>query len=277
MDVESSRGDPAYFALPDGSPGSSLFVTLARTDLDARSVAAGAWTQAGYDIRFDWGAAGAADAAAHGTLVVVDVLLFTTAVGVAVEQGTIVHPAPPRCRGRAARRGGRRRARGRPPRGDREPPRSLRPRAAGGTGAFAPGLPSPNGSAIAAVAAAAPTVVAGSLRNARALGAGSRAPGAGHGDRRGRALAGGVVAAGLGGSARRGAVLAALGGSGQSPEAAAAATAFEATRSVADGLRGCASGLELIEAGFGDDVEVAVEAAASEVVPVLVDGAFRAG
>ncbi len=243
-------------------------------------MAAGAWTQAGYDIRFDWGAAGAAHAAAHGTLVVVDVLSFTTAVGVAVEQGTIVHPAP--ARDAAAARlaeavggvlaAGRREA-------TASHPWSLSPAAL--RAAPAPShlvLPSPNGSAIAAVAAAAPTVVAGSLRNARALGAWLR-------ERRGPVT---VIAAGERwpeGSLRpaledllgAGAVLAALGGSGQSPEAAAARAAFEATRSVADALRGCASGLELIEAGFGDDVEVAVEAAASEVVPVLVDGAFRAG
>jgi len=44
---------------------------------------------------------------------------------------------------------------------------------------------------------------------------------------------------------------------------------------VPDAVRGCASGLELVRAGFGEDVEVAVEADASSVVPLLVDAAFR--
>ncbi len=248
-------------------------------------MAAGAWTQAGYDIRFDWGAAGAAHAAARGILGVVDGLSFTTAVGVAVERGTIVHPAP--ARDAAAARlaeavGGllaadRREA-------TESHPWSLSPAAL--RAAAAPShlvLPSPNGSAIAAAAAAAPapaaapTVVAGSLRNGRALGAWLR-------ERQGPVT---VIAAGErwpDGSLRpaledllgAGAVIAALGGSGESPEATAARVVFEATRSVADAVRRCASGVELIEAGFGDDVEVAVEAAASEIVPVLVDGAFRA-
>ena len=75
-----------------------------------------------------------------------------------------------------------------------------------------------------------------------------------------------------------GAVLAALaarGGSTESPEAAAARTAYETTNSVADVIRRCASGVELADAGFAEDVDVAVDTDASHVVPVLRDGAFQ--
>ncbi len=96
-----------------------------------------------------------------------------------VEQGTIVHPAP--ARDAAAARlaeavggvlaAGRREA-------TASHPWSLSPAAL--RAAPAPShlvLPSPNGSAIAAVAAAAPTVVAGSLRNARRSARGSASAG----------------------------------------------------------------------------------------------------
>lgn len=235
------------------------------------------WAQDGYDVRFDWGAAGAAQAG--GTLVVVDVLSFTTSVSVAVERGTAVIPCAWRD-GRAealARDAGARLAVGRravTP----EHPWSLSPAAL--RAAPAPErlvLPSPNGSAIAA-AAGAGTVVAACLRNASAVARwiGAAAPVT-------------VVAAGErwpDGSLRpaledllgAGAVLAALAGrtrAALSPEAAATAAAYGATHPVADAVRRCASGVELAEAGFGADVDVAVEADSSQVVPVLRDGAFR--
>ncbi len=99
-------------------------------------------------------------------LVVVDVLSFTTTVGVAVERGVAVYPAAPgdvpRVPG-AAVAAGRREA-------TAERPWSLSPSAM--RAAPAPSglvLPSPNGAAISAAAGAA-TVVAASLRNARAVG-----------------------------------------------------------------------------------------------------------
>ncbi len=70
-------------------------------------------------------------------------------------------------------------------------------------------------------------------------------------------------------------MLSALGASGASPDAVAARAAYEGTRDVAGAVRACASGVELIADGFGEDVEIAVELDASDVVPVLVDGAFR--
>jgi 2-phosphosulfolactate phosphatase len=77
-----------------------------------------------------------------------------------------------------------------------------------------------------------------------------------------------------------GAVLAALAQHGtyrESPEAAGARAAYEGARSVPDAVRRCASGVELTDAGFGEDVEVAVEVDASSVVPVLTGGAFQSG
>jgi 2-phosphosulfolactate phosphatase len=164
-------------------------------------------------------------------------------------------------------------------------------------------LPSPNGSAICAAAAGgagvglsagagiglgvgAVTVIAGCLRNAAAVGrflSGSPGPVT-------------VVAAGErwpDGSLRpaledllgAGAILAALrdaaaardAGAGTfSPEAEAARACFEATADVAAAVSGCASGRELIEGGFGEDVAIATEIGACLVVPVLTDGAYTA-
>ena len=141
-------------------------------------------------------------------------------------------------------------------------------------------LPSPNGSSICfALADSGATVVGASLRNATAVArwcAGA-----------GRPVA--VVAAGErwpDGSLRpavedlwgAGAVLAGLVDLGQtdlSPEARVAEQAFRAVApDLADQLRGCVSGRELIDGGFGADVEIAVELDASDVVPVLDGEAF---
>ena len=60
------------------------------------------------------------------------------------------------------------------------------------------------------------------------------------------------------------------------PEAIAAAAAFRAVQGgVGAALRACASGRELIDAGYPDDVEIAAELDRSASVPVLRDGAFR--
>jgi 2-phosphosulfolactate phosphatase len=62
-----------------------------------------------------------------------------------------------------------------------------------------------------------------------------------------------------------------------SPEATAAQAVFAglSKRALADMIRSCGSGQELIAAGFADDVEVAVEADTSGVVPALLGGCFQ--
>lgn len=73
------------------------------------------------------------------------------------------------------------------------------------------------------------------------------------------------------------AALAQRGTPSESPEAAGARAVYEATLSVPDAVRRCASGVELATTGFGDDVDVAIEVDASSAVPVLVDSAFTNG
>ncbi len=243
-----------------------------------------AWAQSAYDVRFDWGATGAAALRADGgPLVVVDVLSFTTSVSVAAERGTAVIPAAWRDT-RAESLAQELDARLAVGRRNATPshPWSLSPAAL--RAAPAPErlvLPSPNGSAIAAAAPDDGTVVAACLRNASAvarwlasrcrpepltvIAAGERWPD-------------GTLRPALEDLLGAGAVIAALSEQTAlrlSPEAAAAAAAFRAGGSVADAVRGCASGVELAAGGFADDVEIAVESDSSRVVPVLRDGAFR--
>ncbi|MEW2136518.1 2-phosphosulfolactate phosphatase [Streptomyces sp. NPDC005409] len=243
--------------------------------------------QAGHGVRFEWGPAGAALLAKDtACLVVVDVLSFTTSVTVAVESGIRVFPYRWRDETAAAFADqvgaslavGRSKATG-------TSPWSLSP-AALQRAPFTPRLvlPSPNGSTIAA-AAGDSTVVAGSLRNSTAVG--RWLADRGYGTAEQPAV---VVAAGErwpDGSLRpaledllgAGAVIAALRRCGRdqlSPEAAMAAAAFDGVEDVGVAIADCASGRELIEWGYADDVAIATELDASEVVPVLTGGAFSA-
>ncbi|WP_031004646.1 2-phosphosulfolactate phosphatase [Streptomyces sp. NRRL F-5727] len=238
-------------------------------------------------VAFGWGPVEArALAPAAACLVVVDVLSFTTTVGVAVEAGTAVYPYRWRDATAAAYAReqdavlavGRSEATG-------THPWSLSPAAL--RSAPAPArlvLPSPNGSTIAAEAGAA-TVIAASLRNRGAVA--ERILRDGHGSGA-RPLV--VVAAGerwpdgslrpaledhLGAGAVLDALRALAPGLPLTPEATAAATLWAATEDPVAALHGCASGRELYEYGYPQDVEVAAELDASTAVPVLVDGAFQ--
>ncbi|MGW0119352.1 2-phosphosulfolactate phosphatase [Streptomyces sp. NPDC003327] len=243
-------------------------------------------------VAFGWGPVEArALARTAACVVVVDVLSFTTTVGVAVEGGTAVHPyhwgdatAVTYAREKGAVLAvGRREV-------TAERPWSLSPAALRAAPAPWPDrlvLPSPNGSAIAAAAAAdGATVIAASLRNATAVA--RRLAERGYGSE-GRPLA--VIASGErwpDGSLRpaledllgAGAVLSALRRTGApaltpTPEANAAAALWDATDDPVAALHGCDSGRELYEYGCPQDVEVAAEIDASTAVPVLVDGAFQ--
>jgi 2-phosphosulfolactate phosphatase len=243
-----------------------------------------------YDVRFEWGAAGAAALAPSSScLVVVDVLSFSTSVTVAVEAGTRVYPYAWRDEtaaafarehraelavGRRAVSAGR--------------PWSLSP-AALRHAPFTPRLvlPSLNGSAICASAAAGSgaaggeaLVIAGCLRNATAAGrfihgisglvtviaAGERWP-----DGSLRPALEDLLGAGM--------VIAALVEYGVrmlSPEAEAARACFEGTADIAAAVAGSVSGRELVDSGFGEDVAIAVESGSCLLVPVLADGVFTA-
>jgi 2-phosphosulfolactate phosphatase len=230
--------------------------------------------------RLEWGLAGVRLLAPVVDLVVVvDVLSFSTAVTVAVERGARVVPYPFRdgtSRAYAKSIGATLASPNRSAPGPTLSPASLL--------GLRPGellvLPSPNGAACAVAAAeAGAMVVAGSLRNASAVGGLIAAHGG----------ASAVIAAGEtwpDGGLRlavedlvgAGAILALVDPAGLSPEARAAVGAFHAARArLATILRDSASGRELVEAGFERDVELAAEHDATDLVPVLVDGAFGGG
>jgi 2-phosphosulfolactate phosphatase len=239
--------------------------------------------QTTYARRLDWGPTGAhalvADARPGDVAVVVDVLSFTTTLTLAVERGIDVYPypwasaeAPSYAEQRNAVL-----ARGRRE-GVAAGAVSLSPASfAGVEGIERLVLPSPNGSAICfALADAGVRVVGASLRNATAVGQWLSGV-------EGRVS---VVAAGErwpDGSLRpaaedlwgAGAVLSALGPAGASPEACLGVAAYDAVRAdLETTLRGCASGRELVSAGFGRDVDLAAAVDVSDVVPVLRGEAF---
>ncbi|WP_328782170.1 2-phosphosulfolactate phosphatase [Streptomyces canus] len=240
-----------------------------------------------HGVRFEWGPTGAEHLAADvDCFVVVDVLSFTTSVTVAVDAGTTVFPyrwrdetAVAFAAQHSAELAVGRRAAG------PGAPWSLSP-AALRAAPFTPRLvlPSPNGSAISA-SAKGKHVVAGSLRNATAVGEWLAREGLGTAE---TPVA--VIAAGErwpDGSLRpaledllgAGAVIAALHelvGATLSPEAAVAAGAFKQVDDLKAVVAGSFSGRELIDDGFAGDVEIATEVDGSTAVPMLVDGAFTA-
>jgi 2-phosphosulfolactate phosphatase len=259
------------------------------------------WEQQGFDVRMDWGPAGLDTLLAGGvrTVVVVDVLRFTTAVDVACGRGAAVTPFPfadPEAARAEAARLGAVAARRDLPGGDTSAP-SLSPVS---LRLLTPAdhvlLPSPNGSAIAHRAASAGvTVIAACLRNAAAvaeavhdlplglIAAGARWP---DGTLRPAVEdlwgAGAVAAAlvppppsadpfGLFGSADPAPPALSL-----SAEAASAARSVPSPAHLLDALRSCASGRELHEHGWDLDIEVAAAFGSSRGVPRLdPDGAFR--
>ncbi|WP_018499975.1 2-phosphosulfolactate phosphatase [Parafrankia discariae] len=245
-------------------------------------------------VRFGWGGEDLAMLApVSDTVVIVDVLRFTTAVSVAVASGAQVLPF--RWRDATAARfaaehgavlAGRRE--------DPATPWSLSPtdlaRIPAGTRLV---LPSPNGAALSAAAAGIGTrLVAGCLRNAAAVGgllaeevaagrhvaviaAGERWP-----DPSGREHAGPLRPAvedllGAGAVIARAVDTGALTRTQVSPEARAAAAVFRSAEpDLHDELRGSVSGRELLGLGWDDDVASAALLDADPVVPVLRDGAF---
>ncbi|MCP2250362.1 2-phosphosulfolactate phosphatase [Lentzea aerocolonigenes] len=222
----------------------------------------GVFSQEGYQLRLEWGPEGVDALRDCDVLVVVDVLSFTTSVDLVVGNGGQVRPS-----------------RWQPASG-----RTLRPASLVGRSGLVE-LPSPNGSNLCFLAAETGAhVLAACLRNASAV--------AKRAQELGETI--GVIPAGerwgldiLNSGPREfgplrpcvedhlgaGAVLSALSGDA-SPEVQLAVAAFRNT-DVADAVRKCGSGRELIENGHAADVELAVEIGVSNAVPVLVEGVLR--
>jgi 2-phosphosulfolactate phosphatase len=237
----------------------------------------GIFEQTAYPFRFDWGLDGLYRLAPESDIVViVDVLSFTTAVSVAVERGAVVYPyrwldesAVTFAQSMDALLLSKREAGS----------LSLSPAS---MYQAQPGqklvLPSPNGSTLAFTAKEfGKTVLAGSLRNARAvaqmgtnvtqrvavIAAGERWPN-------------GNLRPALEDMIGAGAILSHLDDSGISPEARAAAAVFQSVEhNLRSTLMECASGRELVVRGYGDDVEIASQLNQSAIVPVLADGSFQ--
>ncbi|NCT90037.1 2-phosphosulfolactate phosphatase [Cellulomonas sp. APG4] len=250
-------------------------------------------------LRLFWGPTGAKAALAADTdvVVVVDVLSFTTAVSVALDNGTEVIPFPERGAAAAAAAAASDAVLAAPREPRRVPPQPSGDDPASGPPSLSPAslraapppdrllLPSPNGARIsAALGASGSTVIGACLRNATAV---ARWVVAEHRD---ATVA--VVPAGErwpDGSLRpasedtwgAGAVLEtllALGAGPASPEALDAVAAYRATcdRGLLEALRTTTSGLELRARGYAEDVTVAAELATSDAVPHLRSGRFTA-
>ncbi|CAM3282453.1 2-phosphosulfolactate phosphatase [Nocardioides dubius] len=248
--------------------------------------------QTRHQVRLEWGRVGAAALTreAVDAAVVVDVLSFTTAVSIAVSRGVTVFPYRWRDSGAAAHamRHGAKLAVGR---------FEARAASSGAHVSLSPAameqiegverlvLPSPNGSTLSfELVESGAVVYAASMRNAGAVArmllplladggsvamipAGERWP---DGSLR-PALedlwgAGAVIAA-----------LAAAGVQSLSPEARAAASAYEQIATAPEqALMAVASGVELVEKGFHDDVVAAARVDVDDVAPRLIDLAFSA-
>lgn len=248
------------------------------------------YRQHGFRARFDWGLAGAANLAPEVAVVaVVDVLSFTTALTVAIDNGIEVFPF--RWRDERAEAfavehdavlavG---RSQGGPGKVSLSPPTI---RAARGVRRLV--LPSPNGSTIAHdVAELGATVIGVSLRNAdaaadwtvrrlaeepgasvAAIAAGERWP---DGELR-------PAVEDLWGAGAYLAALAERGFGPLSPEARATAAAYTAVADdIGARLRASVGGQELIGWNYPADVDVAAELNATTVVPLLSGTRFTAG
>lgn len=232
--------------------------------------------QSAFEVRCEWGEAGLRFLAPLAdAVVIVDVLSFSTCVDVAVARGAMVLPyrwrddsavAFAQQQGALLASWERRLADG-----YSLSPSSLRSVPVGERVV----LPSPNGATLCVAAAElGVSVYVACLRNAGAVGAHLR------GVERvlvvpaGERWPDGTLRPALEDWIGAGAVIDALGGR-SSPEAEAAAQAFRAARpDLARVVAGCSSGRELIERGFGADVDLALQLNVSPAVPTLKRGAI---
>ncbi len=222
-----------------------------------------------------WGTRGLEALLSHcDVVVIVDVLSFSTAVDVAVGRGALILPYPYDYDDAADYAAANEAVLARPRDAAGGEP-SLSPRS---LSAVAPGtrilLPSPNGSSLSRLTGPVPTLT-GCLRNASAVGRAAASLG--------KSIA--VVAAGErwpDGSLRpaiedllgAGAIIDRIPGC-LSPDAEAMCAGYRVLQDrIAPTVRDSQSGQELIQAGFADDVTVAVEIDVSRATPLLRDGAY---
>lgn len=234
------------------------------------------YNQQEFEIRCDWGPQGvAALAPISDVVVIIDVLSFSTCVEVATQRGASVYPYP--SKGEEARQYA-----------DKIGAIVANHRRTPGTYSLSPAslqtipagtkllLPSPNGATLSLATGTTPTL-AGCLRNARAVAQIAQSIGP--------CIA--VIPAGerwrTDGSLRpsfedwvgAGAIISHLSGR-LSPEAQSAVAVFRTTEgSLKPLLAACASGKELIDAGFAEDVEIASDYNISDTVPYLHDGSYQ--
>ncbi len=233
-------------------------------------------SQSDFDLRCDWGPSGLQNLTDSDAIIIIDVLSFTTCVDVAVARGAVVFPyrwkddfAAQYARDKNAHLAGSRR--------DPQSKYSLSPAS---LMHIPPAtrliLPSPNGSALAfAASSTGAAVFAACLRNAAAVAAAAAGTGkrisvipAGERwpDQTARFAIEDLIGAG--------AVLSALPGC-PSPEAELAIAAFNRFKpDLRQTIASSASGRELIELGFPNDVGIASELDASTAVPLLKEDEF---
>jgi 2-phosphosulfolactate phosphatase len=231
------------------------------------------YDQSNFEIRCEWGRKGVEQLAPiSDVIIIVDILSFSTCIEVANSRGATVFPCDWKNESvqefaksvnaeLASRHGGS---------GYSLSPISLS-QIPQGTRLV---LPSPNGSSISLATGTTPTL-AGCLRNAKAVALAAK--------RYGRHIS--VIPAGEkwdDGSLRpsfedligAGAILSYLQGS-LSPDAQVAIAAYHSAQPKLEHLlKQCGSGIELIEKGFEQDVDLAAELNISDCVPILVDKAY---
>lgn len=235
-----------------------------------------AFDQSEFDIRLEWGIKGVQLLAPiSDVIIIVDVLSFSSCVDVALSRDTEVYPYPFYDDSAIAFAA------------DRNALLASKRSKESGTYSLSPAslqhlpsgsslvLPSPNGSTLSLNTGMAITYC-GCLRNAKTVAQAAM--------QSGKKIA--VIPAGEkwpDGSLRvvyedllgAGAIIRYLSGA-LSPEASAAVAVFASCREVYDALQQCASGKELIEMGYEEDVRIASQLNTSDIVPRLVDGAYRA-
>ena len=231
--------------------------------------------QSGFELRCEWGPQGVkALAPGSDVVIIVDILSFSTCVEIAVSRGAIVFPfrfkderAADFAREKDALLAGKRDE----PGGFSLSPMSL---------LSLPGnarlvLPSPNGATLSLLTGGVLTL-AGCLRNARAVADAAQR----FGPRVSLIPAGerwetdGSLRPALEDLIGAGAILARLSGT-RSPDAELAVASYERAKADLPGfLRACASGRELIERGFPEDVELSAQENVSDAVPILREGAY---